>query len=156
MRACRRCDFQILLALMLFCSARVWAGEVKGPINTERVAAIATDAPAPSVPAPQDVAREVLRLQEEMGGSITEGFGELPPWVPSQPFPPQLSQRPLGKAVQSPIHVLRETAWQLEQSAYLLESLDLYSQADALRETADRLRKDARKLKGNGTTKQAK
>ncbi|MDZ4658258.1 MAG: hypothetical protein SH868_11830 [Bythopirellula sp.] len=152
MRACRRHDFQILLFLLLVCSARVWANEAENPIATERVAAIAAD--VPPVPTPQDVAREVLRLQEEMGGSIVSDFQPEPAWN-APPTPPPVPH-PWRPAVSSPVLALRETAWQLEQSAHLLESLDLYSQADALRETADRLHKDARKLKGNGTTKQAK
>ncbi len=152
MSACRRHDFQILLVLMLVCSARVWADEAENPITPKRVAVIATD--APSVPAPQDVAREVLRLQEEMGGSIVSDFQPEAAWN-GPPTPPPVPH-PWRGALSSPVLALRETAWQLEQSAHLLESLDLYSQADALRETADKLRKDARKLKGNGSTARAK
>ncbi len=152
MRACRRHDFQILLTLMLVCSATVWADEAEIPFAAERVAAIATD--SPPAPAPQDVAREVLRLQEEMGGSIVSDFATQSGWnTPPNPSPvPQ----PWRGVHNSPVLALRETAWQLEQSAYLLESLDLYSQADALRETADKLRIDGRKLKVNGFTAQAK
>jgi hypothetical protein len=150
MQACRRHDFQVLVILLVLCSAQVWANEKLGSAATERVAAIATDGPPTTPPAPQDVAREVLRLQEEMGGSIVSDFrpeGVSHPQANPQPLP--LPWRP---AMTSPVLALRETAWQLEQSAHLLESLDLYSQADTLRETADKLRRDARKLKTNGPT----
>lgn len=150
MRACCRHDFRILLALMLVCSARVWADEAENAFAPERVAAIATDAPTSSVPAPHDVAREVLRLQEEMGGSIVSDLQTAPGWN-TTPTPPPLPQ-PWRPTLGTPVLALRETAWQLEQSAYLLESLDLYSQADALRETANKLRIDARKLKAKGST----
>jgi hypothetical protein len=61
---------------------------------------------------------------------------------------------PYQPATRSPVSALRDVSWQLEQSAHLLESLDLYSQADALRETAAKLRHDARKLKADTTSVQ--
>lgn len=143
MRA-RHSDPLTAIALIALCSATVWAVEPP-TLKTEKVAAIATDSPV--TPTPADVAREVVKLQEELGGSITKDFGAVPPWVPAQPYPPQQPPqvwRPLPK---SPVVALREVAWQLEQSAHMLESLDLYNQADALRDTADRLRKDARRMK---------
>ncbi|QEG34498.1 hypothetical protein [Bythopirellula goksoeyrii] len=119
-------------------------------------AAYVTDQPGASSPAAEEVAREVLRLQEELGGSIVSDFSapEPPksrPWAPpptAPPVPTYHLHQPSWTARQStPVDALRETAWRMEQSAYLLESLDLYSQADALRTTATRLRQDARKIK---------
>ena len=146
--------FLVTLNLTVLCSANVLAGTDQESDAIHAVAAIATDVPNSAAPDPEIVAREVLRLQEEMGGSIVSDFQPEPRWnaLPTPPIGPQL-WRP---ALNSPVLALRETAWQLEQSAYLLESLDLYSQADALRETAGRLRRDARKLKGNGSPPQAK
>lgn len=150
MQASRRYDFQILFVLLLIVSGRVWASEASEPVPSERVAAIATDSPVTTVPpVPEDVAREVLRLQEEMGGSVAAGFGNQ--WSPPPAGPAPMPYQPVTR---SPVSALRDVAWQLEQSAHLLESLDLYSQADALRETAARLRLDARKLKADTTSVQ--
>lgn len=140
----RQFDFAAATLLAAICSTTVWA--VAPPtFEAEKVAAIATDSPV--TPTPADVAREVVKLQEELGGSITKDFGAGPPWVPAQPYPPQQPPHVWRPLPQSPVAALRDVAWQLEQSAHVLESLDLYSQADALRETADRLRKDARRMK---------
>jgi hypothetical protein len=142
----RNSDSAIALALLIFCSATVWAEEAPRHEPT-KVAAVVTDVP-PVTPTPAEVAREVIRLQEEMGGSITAAFGELAPQAPPQPVPPQ--HYPYYVPGQkSPVATLREVAWQLEQSAHLLESLDLYDQADAVRNTATRLRLDARAMKAN-------
>lgn len=128
---------------MLIVSGRAWANEATEAAPADRVAAIATDSPVTTAPpVPEDVAREVLRLQEEMGGSVAAGFGNQ--WTPPPAGPPPMPYQP---AVRSPVSALREVSWQLEQSAHLLESLDLYSQADALRETAAKLRHDARRMK---------
>jgi hypothetical protein len=142
----RQLDFFAALGLIALCSATIWAQDGP-PFVPEKVAAVATDESV--TPTPAEVAREVLRLQEELGGSVASGFGaphevvSVPPQQPPQPW------RPMPK---SPVLALRETAWQLDQSAHVLESLDLYDQADALRETADKLRKDARGMKAEKTT----
>ena len=117
-------------------------------------AAIASDQPDAPSPDAVQVALELLRLQEELGGSIVTDFtdqtlGQAPPWnappttptPPTRPHPHWTPQRP------NPVEALRQTSWQLEQSAHLLESLDLYEQADAVRATAAVLRGDARKMK---------
>ncbi len=150
MPASRRYDFQILFVLIVIVSGRAWANEAVGSAPAERVAAIATDGPTSTAPpVTEDVAREVLRLQEEMGGSVAAGFGNQ--WTPPPAGAPPMTYQP---ATRSPVSALRDVSWQLEQSAHLLESLDLYSQADALRETAARLRHDARKLKADTTSVQ--
>jgi hypothetical protein len=142
--------FIVVFTLLVLCSAVVGADEPSQP-EPAKVAAVATDSPVtPMSPPAQDVAREVLRLQEELGGSITKDFGELPPQAPSQPVPPQYHPHRV-QGQRSPVATLREVVWQLEQSAHLLELLDLYDQADALRNTANRLRLDARAMKAQST-----
>ncbi len=154
------------LALLAACSTAMGADSVEDVVVEDIEAAVATDVPtytppaaevasppevvAPEVVAPEVVAREVMRLQEEMGGSIVSGLEAAPGWN----TPPMPRQKPHAwrTALDSPVLALRQTAWQLEQSAHLLESLDLYSQADALRETADELRQDARKMKAKMTS----
>ncbi len=151
MRASRRCVFQVLFALLVIVSGQVWANEAVESVSADRIAAIATDGPTTNAPpVARDVAREVLRLQEEMGGSLAAGFGVQ--WNPSLPESPPA---PYQLAHRSPVSALRDVSWQLEQSAHLLESLDLYSQADALRETATKLRQDARKLKADAALEHA-
>jgi hypothetical protein len=143
----RHSDSAIAIALVALCSATVWAEDPPPRFEPEKVAAVATDASSVT-PTPADVAREVVRLQEELGGSITRHLTEP---QPAPPLPRPManaphSWRPLSE---SPVAVLRETAWQLDQSAHRLEMLDLYDQADALRETANSLRRDARRMKTN-------
>jgi hypothetical protein len=146
-----RRDCLLTVCLSLFGLASVWA-DTLAPAEPQVESAVVTDAPVAPQLSSRDVAREVLRLQEELGGSITTGFGEVPPWAPSQSLPPT-TQR--FNSTASPIRALREVAWQLDQSAYLLESLDLYEQADSLRETAGKLRNDARGIKGTGAPNDA-
>jgi hypothetical protein len=90
-----------------------------------------------------------------MGGSITRHLSEP---QPAPPLPRPLAQSPhhWRPLLESPVAVLRETAWQLDQSAHRLETLDLYDQADALRETANRLRRDAREMKVQSADVQSK
>ena len=61
-----------------------------------------------------------------------------------------MNERP--REVTLRVEALREAAANLDQMANLLEPLELYSQADALREQAQRLRLDARELTGARST----
>ncbi len=112
------------------------------PLETNRPAAIASDYKTASefLPA-EEVAREVLRLQQQMGGSVVTDRPNLQGWN-SPPSPVTPKTVPINK-----IDELREAAWQLDTTAHRLENLDLYDQADALRDLANRLRRDAREMK---------
>jgi hypothetical protein len=140
-----RRDCLLTVFLSLFTIASVWADTVE-PTEPQVNSAIVTDTPQTQEATPEEVAREVLRLQEEMGGSITDGFGVPATWNAPANEPTNQPQPAVTRAL-SPIRALREVAWQLDQSAYLLESLDLYEQADSLRVTAATLRRDAREMK---------
>ncbi len=156
--------FTILCAMVLCvgfvpCCLRadVFVGD--SPSEKSGSAAIASD--LEPVPA-EEIAREVLRIQQQMGGSVVENRAELqgwdyaprtpdsqeaPPWPASPPPSPSRielvdANRPINK-----VGELREAAWQLDTTAHRLEKLDLYEQADALRDVASRLRQDARKMK---------
>ncbi len=94
-------------------------------------------------PDPTVVAHEILQIQEQLGGSVVSDFG-LPEQKVSEQAPLHGHHEALSR---DPVLALRQSAWQLEQSAQLLESLDLYQQADAVRATANQLRLDARGLK---------
>lgn len=149
-------DFVAAVSLCALCSVTVLAAE---PVEfvQEEVAAIATDAPA--VPSPEAVAREVIRLQEELGGSIAAQFGRVP-MLEKVPGKDRLwhVREDIGDRPQqeSPVVALRAVSWQLEKSAHRLELLDLYDQADALREAAAMIREEARLRKQNGNSTRSK
>lgn len=163
MSARARRDFVLTVCLFIVSMATVWADAEQSANESPVAAAVVTDEPAAEI-SPEEVAREVLRLQEEMGGSIVTDLDAAPGWnVPpraqlrrtgwDQPRPslPRGHQRDMTPTA---VNILRETARQLEQSAHQLESLDLYPQADALREMADKLRHDARKLRAGALSEQ--
>jgi hypothetical protein len=163
MRARVRRDFVLTICLFIVSMATVWADAEPAVDESPVAAAVVTDQPSAEL-SPEDVAREVLRLQEEMGGSIVTDLDAAPGWNEppraqlrrtgwDQPRPslPRGRQRDMTPTA---VNILRETARQLEQSAHQLESLDLYSQADAIREMADRLRHDARKLRAETLSEQ--
>lgn len=122
----------------------------------------------------EEVARQVLELQEQMGGSIVRNRAQLrgmPQFQNSQPMqqpshfnaPPDTTlladpldvrdpfpysrREPRDPSPPSRVVTLREAAWQLDTTAHRLENMDLYEQADALREVAGKMRRDARKMK---------
>lgn len=135
----------------------------RGP--APRDTALASDRPTPS---PAEIAREVLLIQQEMGGSVVTDRAGLLDWdyarspvTPTQQAPRWSTHSPRTPdapshyrnlsaeqiSISHKVNELREAAWQLETTAYGLEKLDLYDQADALREVATRLRRDARVMK---------
>jgi hypothetical protein len=141
-----RRDCLLTVCLSFVTIATVWADSEGAVHAAPTTPAVATDLPVAPPLSSREVAREVLRLQEEMGGSITQGFEANATWEAPLAEP---TGRPQSQPLptESPVRALREVAWQLDQSAYLLESLDLYEQADSLRETAGKLRQDARGMK---------
>jgi hypothetical protein len=140
-----RRDCFLTLCLSLASIATVWADSEVAVEQAPTAPAFATDLPVAPPLSSQDVAREVLRLQEEMGGSIVTDWNTAPTQV--DPTQRAIYQPQVDLPNMPAIRILRESARQLEQSAHQLESLDLYSQADALREMAQKLRLDARKLR---------
>lgn len=139
-----RRDCLLTVCLSLFGIASVWADTTE-PNEPQVESAVVTDAPAASPLSSQDVAREVLRLQEEMGGSIVNNWNTAP--VQVEPTQRAIYQPQVELPAAPAIRILRESARQLEQSAHQLESLDLYQEADMLREMATRARDHARKLR---------
>jgi hypothetical protein len=98
------------------------------------------EASAPASPA-EEVAREILDIQNELGGSI------VPDLSPDSLTPPAESFQPFPNESKTRIEHLRDAAWRLDSSAHRLECVELYRQADALRDLAADLRQDARALK---------
>ncbi len=127
------------------------------PAESTRPAVVASDmTPARAA----EVAREVLRLQQQMGGSVVRNRTGLQSWDNSSwPVTPNEAplfsphddldarRQTLPERSVNKVSELREAAWQLDTTAHRLESLDLYDQADALRDVAHRLRHDAREMK---------
>jgi hypothetical protein len=99
--------------------------------------------------------REVREIQRSLGGPAVDQFPSLRPAQPGM-WPNWSSEidRRVSPAVamasddrlRTQINSLRETAAQLDGSANRLETLELYQQADALRNVAQRLRMEARSM----------
>lgn len=130
------------------------------------------EAPAPTVnrattepgqPLPKSVAREILEIQQRLGGSIVtdrDALREIAPFSAADhaevsDYPEALAQfisdfsagqsaaKNCSQAAEM-VESLRDAAWQLDQSAENLERSDLYQQADALRNLAQQFRIEAR------------
>jgi hypothetical protein len=95
------------------------------------------------------VVEEILRIQEQMGGSVVGNLGAV------ESAPPASPQRKHIKARRkdSPVLVLRRAALDLDLTAHRLEMAELYEQADAVRRQAQDLRLKAREL-AKGAPKQ--
>lgn len=89
-----------------------------------------------------EIAREILEIQNQLGGSIVKAPVEEDSWLSLTPSPTPLA----SASAAAPVAALREAAWQVVVAAHHLELVDLYSQADALRELASQLRHDARNM----------
>jgi len=113
-------------------------------IPMQREKRIEAELGAPS-DGPERMAPELRRIQRALGGSVVDQFDTLQP-DPRQPE----ARRPSGERDErerrTRTEALRESAWQLDTAANRLENLDLYRQADRLREQAQRLRLDARDM----------
>lgn len=59
---------------------------------------------------------------------------------------PAMAEPPAAPSPESPLQALRSTAWRLDETAHRLEEMELYEQADSLREVAQKLRVDARSM----------
>lgn len=131
-------------------NANAEKSESKSPV---RVAATQESPASPS----GEVVQEILKIQEQMGGSIVRDRPGLQGWggEPTEPAPKQQILPAEPKKPASPIAALRHAAWQLECSAHQLEQIELYERADEMRKLAGKLRLDARELK-NAEQKQYK
>jgi hypothetical protein len=118
--------------------------------------AVASADPTPSGPGapletiPGPMTEELRRIQRDLGGSAVERFPSLREdrgrllRMRGEASPPTVQPR-------QAVEALREAASQLDTTANRLERLELYAQADALREQAQRLRVDARGMAGGAT-----
>jgi len=97
--------------------------------------------PPPTFSTPGGLPPEILRVQQELGGSVVNQFPSLQPGEPL----PQYKAAPPSNARQL-VEALRDAAWTMDSWANRLEKLEAYQQADALRAHAQRLRLEARGL----------
>lgn len=94
---------------------------------------------APVEPSPE-VVQEIVKIQQQLGGSIVVG-------PDLEPLALESASSVSPAAAPHVVTTLREVAWQLDNSAYQLEQVDLYQQADDLRGRARQFRSQARELK---------
>jgi hypothetical protein len=105
-----------------------------------------TDVASPqAIPAP--VAEELRRIQRDMGGPVVDQF----PSLKEEPTRTNDARSKIDVPMRHMVESLRTAATQLDDIANRLERLELYRQADSLREQAQRLRLDARRLAGGGS-----
>ena len=95
----------------------------------------------------EEVARQIVDIQQELGGSIVNDSTQDGIWGLNSPLVNPVPQTMPTASSRQPVSTLREAAWQLDVTAHRLELAELYGQADALRELAFELRQDARNLK---------
>lgn len=100
--------------------------------------------PGPSSPQlPQQLPPEIRQLQQALGGPQVDRYSSLrTESAAGEPHRPPLSHPAVAAA--GAIRALRDGAAKLDEIANRLEQLELYPQADALRQQAQRLRLDAR------------
>ena len=93
------------------------------------------------------VAREIVEIQEQLGGSIVESQLNTPREGGLDNALEGICSASEKKLSEDPVVALREVSLRLDLTAHQLELKDLYQQADALRDLAQKFRLDARRLK---------
>jgi len=99
--------------------------------------------------------QEIIQIQQELGGSIVD----LPTTSSIDPHEPSSAahrQRLDDDEISERVEALRHVARDLDERSYELEGLDLYPQADAVRDVAHNLRMAARELRAQQLPKSEK
>jgi hypothetical protein len=110
---------------------------------------IFTEADAKRLPDNAEAMRtEIRRLQDSLGGPQVDQFPALREQGFGVPTAPARSRRAQSSIPRDAIHALRDAAAQLDTTANRLEQLELFTQADGLRQQAQHLRLDARRMSG--------
>lgn len=145
-------EWHFIVALTLACGAAI---AIANPTR----AAEPADQPA-DVAEATDLPPAIRAIQNSLGGPLADRFdGMRESELPGTPWWRRFNQSRMAlvapASAQSGVEVpglkvlaLRDAAAELDDSANRLESLDLYQQADALRDAAQRLRVDARRMAG--------
>lgn len=109
----------------------------------------AAEANAERSPSDMEATRaEIRRLQNSLGGPQVDHFPALREQGFGVPTAPARSRRAQSSIPRDAISALRDAAAQLDTTANRLEQLELFAQADGLRQQAQHLRLDARRMSG--------
>jgi hypothetical protein len=105
--------------------------------------------PAP-IAEPPRLSPDLERIQQSLGGSVVDRFSTLRAGAekPRTALEEKLAEARKHEAIKA----LRQAAVELDGAANRLEGLELYQQADALRDQAQQLRLDARRMSGSDPT----
>ena len=95
-----------------------------------------------------ELPREIQQLQHALGGPQVDQFPSLREQGFGVPTAPTRSREGRSTIPRDAIRALREAAAQLDVTANRLEQLELFAQADGLRQQAQHLRLDARRMSG--------
>jgi hypothetical protein len=95
-----------------------------------------------------EMPREIQQLQHALGGSQVDQFPSLREQGFGVPTASPRSREGRSAIPRDAIRALRDAAAQLDVTANRLEQLELFRQADDLRQQAQRLRVDARAMSG--------
>jgi hypothetical protein len=108
--------------------------------------------PAPMAEPPR-LSPDLERIQQSLGGSVVDRFSTLRAGAekPRTALEEKLAEARKHEAIKA----LRQAAVELDGAANRLEGLDLYQQADSLRDQAQQLRLDARRMSGSDPTRAA-
>jgi hypothetical protein len=101
--------------------------------------------PAPTAEPPR-LSPDLERIQQSLGGSVVDRFSTLRADAekPRTALEEKLAEARKHEAIKA----LRQAAFELDGAANRLEGLELYQQADSLRDQAQQLRLDARRMSG--------
>jgi hypothetical protein len=105
-----------------------------------------TAEPAPTAEPPR-LSPDLERIQQSLGGSVVDRFSTLRAGAekPRTALEEKLAEARKHEAIKA----LRQAAVELDGAANRLEGLELYQQADSLRDQAQQLRLDARRMSGS-------
>lgn len=144
----------IVASLGLLAALSVWSGDNRPGAQFSPLLDSASAGPSLLPAMPADVAREVMKIQQQLGGSIVqEAFSSFDlPDGPStiirataeMPLPTSSRHTSASNTTRSQTGLLRDSAWELDRLAHQFEIVEMYDQADALRSMATKLREDAR------------
>lgn len=95
-----------------------------------------------------ELPREIQQLQQALGGPQVDQFPSLREQGFGVPTAPSRSREGRSTIPRDAIRALRDAAAHLDVTANRLEQLELFRQADDLRQQAQRLRVDARGMSG--------
>jgi len=123
-------------------------GRLAAAEGVEQLQERSREARAEERPGRDALRAEIRRLQDSLGGPQVDRFPSLRAQGFGVPGASGRSRDGRSSIPREAIRALRDAAAQLDVTANRLEQLDLFTQADDLRQQAQRLRVDARGMSG--------